>query len=111
MDVPDSTWQGWDWPAGDAVLLQVERESDLPQLSQLIEPDDSWCQLLIANRPAGVCLLAPGDGRWTASDFAAEVHGFIDDASRFWAQVRSSTSAGRDTLLGALATLLVDSAY
>lgn len=111
IEVPDASWQGWDWPSGDSILMQVERDPLLPRLSRMVVPGEGWCRLAIADSPMGVRRISPEDPAWRGKCYAAEIFGFIDETARFWGQVRSQTEAGRDELLAALCTIHVSDPY
>jgi hypothetical protein len=49
--------------------------------------------------------MAPGDPGWAANAYAAELIGFLDDATQFWGQVVARTETRRESLLATLATL------
>jgi hypothetical protein len=104
-EVPDVMWQGWDWRSGDAMLLMILVEPELPKLRAITNAHATMCHAIIAGRPMGIRRLAPGDPGWFGDCYAAEVYGFVNDSTEFWAQVRSLTAAGRDLLLAAVASL------
>jgi hypothetical protein len=102
MAVPDATWQGWEWPNGDSVLLGAHRHPELPRLRAL-HPVPGECRVEIAGRPMAIALSQVDVPIGTRH--VAHVNGFLDDATSFFACVVSRTSESRDALLAALSTL------
>lgn len=102
MEVPDETWQGWEWPNGDSVLLGAHRDPELPGLRAL-HPVPGECRMEIAGRPMAIALSQVDVPIGTRH--VAHVNGFLDDATRFFACIVSRTSESRDALLAALSTL------
>jgi len=104
MEVPDATWQGWDWPSGDSLTLSAHRMPGLPGLYALEGYAPGTCRAALAGRPVSVW-------RWSQEDADGTLHhravvgGFLDDATAFYAGVVAGSPEGRDALLAALLTL------
>ncbi len=104
-DVPDDgTYQGWWWPQGDALSLQLFGRSDLPGLRSLEGCGERASHALLAGRPMSVDRYAEVD------DDGAELHravvgGFLDDLTTLHADVIADSPERRDLLLAALLTL------
>jgi hypothetical protein len=106
-EVPDATWQSWEWPSGESILLYAQRDPELPGVHALTLPNSSMCHVIVAGRPMRVRRFGPGDPAWRGDGHVAEVHGFLDDRTSFWAQLEAPTAERRDLLLAALCTLEV----
>jgi hypothetical protein len=105
MEVPEPTWNGWEWACDTSLLIHVDRDPHLPRLSNLTAAMPSDSQALVGGRPMRVRPLAPGDPGWAGKEFAGLVLGFLDEATRFWAQAVAPTEVTRDALLAAVLTL------
>ena len=102
-DVPDSTWQAWDWPDGATLVVSVHRRPVLPGLYGLEGPGPGGCRLWVAGRPMSVGFRAEPARRGTR--YHASVSGFLDDTTDFFAGVTASSEGRRDPLLAAVGTL------
>ena len=102
MEVPDDGWQGWQWSRNEFLLLHVDPK---PEFAMVTHPAPQSCRLDIAGRPMLVWRAAPGDTGWAANAYAAEVVGYLDDATLFWGQAVALTQSRREALLAGLATL------
>jgi hypothetical protein len=107
-EVPDATWQGWTWPTGDSVALFASRDPWLPGLHTITRLDASLRRVTVAGRPMRLRRFGPGDPAYAGEGYAAEVHGYLDDATSFWAMINAGTPERRDLLLAALCTLRLD---
>jgi hypothetical protein len=106
MEVPDDgRWQGWSWAAHEFILIHAYRNPDLPHLALVTVPRPGLWRLDILGRPMCVWRAASGDAGWAANAYAAEVRGFFDDATEFWAQAVAPTVVRREQLLAAIATV------
>jgi len=106
MEVPgDGRWQGWRWAAHEFILMHADQNPDLPHLAFVTVPSPALSRLDILERPMCVWRAAPGDAGWAANAHLAEVRGFLDDATEFWAQAVAPTAVRREQLLAAVATL------
>lgn len=101
-EVPDNRWVGWDWSPNEFILLHVDPNLEYAVVTY---PSPKSCRLDVAGRLMEARRIAPGDAGWAANAYAAEVTGFLDDATLFWAQVVSPTEMRRESLLAGLATL------
>ena len=106
-EVPDATWQGWEWRSGGSIMLYAQRDPELPGVHALTLPNSSMSHVIVAGRPMRVRRFGPGDPAWRGDGHVAEVRGFLDDRTNFWAQVEAPTAERRDLLLAALCTLEV----
>jgi len=102
MDVPDDGWQGWQWSTNEFLLLHVDAN---PEFAMITHPGPQACRLDIVGRPMWVRRVAPGDPGWAANAYAAEVLGYLDDATLLWGQAVAATESRREALLAGLATL------
>ena len=106
MEVPDAgRWQGWRWAAHEFILMHADQNPDLPRLALITVARPGLWRLDILGRPMCVWRAAPGDAGWAANAYLAEVRGFLDDATEFWAQAVAPTAVRREQLLAAVATL------
>ena len=102
IEAPDDRWYGRQWSPDEFLLLHVDPH---PEFAVITRPGPTSCRLDLAGRPMHLRRISPGDPGWAANAHAAEIIGFIDDATEFWGQVVSRTETGRESLLAALATL------
>ena len=102
IEAPDERWYGRQWAPDDFLLLHVDPN---PEFAVITRPGATSCRLDLVGRPMQLRRIAPGDPGWAANAYAAEVIGFLDDATEFWGQVVSPTETRRESLVAALATL------
>lgn len=102
MEVPDDGWQGWQWSRNEFLLLHVDPK---PEFAMVMHPGPESYRLDLVGRPMWVRRIAPGDSGWAANAYAAEVVGYLDDATLFWGQAVAPTESRREALLAGLATL------
>ena len=102
IEAPDDRWYGRQWSPDEFLLLHVDPN---PEFAVITRPGPTSCRLDLAGRPMQLRRIAPGDPGWAANTYAAEVIGFLDDATAFWGQVVSPTEIRRELLIAALATL------
>ena len=102
IEAPDDRWYGRQWAPGEFLLFHVDPN---PEFAVITPPGPTACRLDLAGRPMKLRRIAPGDLGWAANAYAAEVIGFLDDATHFWGQVVSPTETRRESLLAALATI------
>jgi len=109
MEVPEpaggSAWQGWEWPSGASLLLDVDRDPLLPGLRALAGGLPGSQRAVVAGRPVRVDRRDPDE---TGRDFGGWVHGFLTDQIRIYAAVGAPSAAERDALLSAALTLTPD---
>ena len=87
------------------ILIHAYRNPDLPHLAHVTVPKPGLWRLDILGRPMCLWRAAPGDTGWAANAHVAEVYGFLDDATEFWAQAVAPTAVRREELLAAIATV------
>lgn len=102
IEAPDDRWFGRQWSPDEFLLLHVDPN---PEFAVISHPGPTSCRLDLAGRPMQLRRIAPGDSGWAANAYAAEVIGFLNDATHLWAQVVSPTEPRRESLVAALATL------
>jgi hypothetical protein len=102
QSVPDDTCAEWTCPDEGSLLVMIGAlpDSGLPGLESLRHwPAGTLC-LQVNHRPMALTLLAAdAEGMWQGT-----VDGYLDDTCPFYATVRASSPAGRDTLLAAVAS-------
>jgi hypothetical protein len=103
-EVPDATWQGWDWPTDDGLVIGAGRDEQLPGLYALEGYGPDARRAEIAGRPVSVWRYG-SVGETGVRRHRAIVAGFLDDATRLHADIFARSPAARDALLAALLTL------
>jgi len=85
MEVPpDNRWHGWRWSTHEFLLLHMDPD---PEFAASTHPGPKSCKAAFAGRLMEVRRVAPGDPGWAANAYAAEISGYLDDATLFWAQI------------------------
>lgn len=102
IEAPDDRWYGRQWSSDEFLLLHVDPS---PEFAVITRPGPASCRLDLAGRPMQLRRMALGDPGWAANAYAAEVIGFLNDATHFWGQVVAPNETRRESLLAALATL------
>jgi len=102
MEGPDDRWYGRQWSSDEFFLIHVDPD---PEFAIITRPGPASCRLDLAGHPMQLRRMAPGDPGWAANAYAAELIGFLDDATQFWGQVVARTETRRESLLATLATL------
>ena len=105
VDVPDGSWQGWEWPDESRLLLMAYRAPELPMLASLAPGGPSSRRAIVAGQLMHVRRCVPDDGVYVGDGYAADVQGILGEQTRFWAQVVAPTLERRDALLAALLTV------
>jgi hypothetical protein len=104
-DTTVSVCQGWEWPTGESLSLQAHRDRELPGVYTLTVASPGVTCLEVAGRPMRVRRYAPGAPEWRGEGYAAEVAGFLDDRTSFWALARGPRYEQCEYILAAVATL------
>ncbi|HZF68864.1 MAG TPA: hypothetical protein VEZ47_12555 [Gemmatirosa sp.] len=105
---PGGTPQGWAWPGGAWLYLDIDADPLLPGLHALSGVAHAQCAV-VAGRP--MCLKRrDADESEAGVGFGGWVQGFLGDQLRFFAQVGAPSAAERDGLLCALLTITPDAA-
>ena len=104
-ELASDTGQGWDWPTGESLYLQTHRDPELPGVYTLTTASPGVTWLEVAGRPMRVRRCAPGDPQWRGDGYAAEVAGFLDDRTSFWALSQAPLYEQSEYILAAVATL------
>lgn len=109
MEVPEpaggSEWQGWEWPSGASLLIDMDRDPLLPGLHALSGGVPGSQRATVAGRPMQVDRRDPDE---TGRDFRGWVQGFLTDQLRVYAAVAARSADERDALLSAVLTLTPD---
>jgi hypothetical protein len=111
MELPEladgTVWQGWEWPSGASLLLDIHPDAALPGLHALEGPLPGARCALVDGRPMRVDRREPDE---TGGDYHAWLLGFLGGRTRCFAAVAAPTAAVRDALLAAVLTLAPDPA-
>jgi hypothetical protein len=113
MELPEladgTVWQGWEWPSGASLLLDLHPDAALPGLHFLEGALPGAQCAVVDGRPMRVDRRDPDE---TGRDFRAWMRGFLDAQAgvqaRCSAAVAAPSAAERDALLAALLTLTLD---
>jgi len=105
MDVPEESWQGWQWPSGDQLLLLINR--DIHQYTTgFMHSTGTTAELIYVAGAPMVAWRSSHEVRERATIvYQAEINGFFDAKTAFWAQVASTDAGRRDLLIASVATI------